>query len=234
MAGRDGGPRNLKVRVKTAKKRTPSSARWLQRQLNDPYVARARADGYRARSAYKLIEMDDRYELMKPGQRVVDLGSAPGSWSQVAADRTGSEPDNPRVVAIDVLEMDPVPGVTFLHRDFLDDSAPERIAEALGGPADLVLSDMAAPTTGHRQTDHLRTTYLCEVAADFAVSILAPGGHFVTKVFRGGTEGGLLASLKRDFATVHHVKPPASRSGSVELYLAARGFRGRDQGSSGR
>jgi len=227
MAERGDGRRGLKVRVKTAKKRTPSSARWLERQLNDPYVVRAQAEGYRARSAFKLVEMDDRYKLFKPGQRVVDLGSTPGSWSQIAVERVGSPPDAPTVVAIDYLAMDPIPGVVFLQKDLLDDDAPELLAAALGGEADIVLSDMAAPTTGHRQTDHLRTIHLCEVAADFAMSTLAPGGHFVTKVFRGGTEQALLTMLKRAFASVHHVKPPASRVKSVELYLVARDFRGR-------
>ena len=220
------GRRGLKVRVRTAKNRTASSARWLDRQLNDPYVARAQADGYRARSAYKLIEIDERFGLLRRGRRVVDLGSAPGSWSQVAAIRVGAGADAPRVVAMDTLAMDPVPGVTFLEGDFLDDESPERLAAALGAPADVVLSDMAAPTTGHRATDHLRTTHLCEVAAAFAIDTLRPGGDFVTKVFRGGTEASLLADLKRAFASVHHVKPPASRQESVELYLVARGFRG--------
>jgi len=221
------GRRGLKVRVKTARRRKASSTRWLERQLNDPYVARAQAEGYRARSAYKLIEMDERFKLLAPGKRVVDLGAAPGGWSQVAVERVGSTDENPLVVAIDYLDMDPIAGVTFLKKDFLDDDAPDAIRAALGGePADLVLSDMAAPTTGHRQTDHLRTIYLCEVAADFAATVLRPGGHFVTKVFRGGTEGELLARLKREFETLHHVKPPASRAASVELYLVAKGFRG--------
>ncbi len=219
--------RQLKVRVKTARRRKASSARWLERQLNDPYVARARSEGYRARSAYKLIEIDDRFHLLAPGARVVDLGAAPGGWSQVAAERVGSTDSDPRVVAIDYLAMDPLPGVIVLRKDFLDEDAPDALRAALGGhPADVVLSDMAAPTTGHRQTDHLRTVHLCEVAADFAASVLKPGGHFVTKVFQGGAEGELLAALKRSFASVHHVKPPASRTGSVELYLVARGFRG--------
>ncbi|WP_421723196.1 RlmE family RNA methyltransferase [Bauldia sp.] len=229
MAERGRGPsgRNLKVRVKTARRRKASSARWLERQLNDPYVARAKAEGYRARSAFKLIEMDDRYQLFTKGARVVDLGAAPGGWSQVAAERVGSTADEPLVVAVDYLEMAPLPGVIVLRKDFLDDDAPEMIEAALGGhPVDVVLSDMAAPTTGHRKTDHLRTMHLCEVAADFARSVLRPGGRFVTKVFQGGAAGDLLAGLKRDYAKVHHVKPPASRSGSVELYLVASGFRG--------
>lgn len=223
-----GAGRSLKVKVKTAKRRTAASTRWLERQLNDPYVARARAEGYRARSAYKLVEMDDRFHLLGPGKRVVDLGAAPGGWSQVAAKRVNSTDANPLVVALDYLDMDPVPGVVVLKKDFLDEDAPDVIREALGGHGvDVVLSDMAAPTTGHRQTDHLRTIHLCEVAADFAVSVLNPGGHFVAKVFRGGTENELLALLKREFTAVHHVKPPSSRSESVELYLLAKGFRGR-------
>jgi 23S rRNA (uridine2552-2'-O)-methyltransferase len=221
------GRRSLKVHVKTAKRRRASSTRWLERQLNDPYVARAKSEGYRARSAYKLIELDEKYRLLAPGRRVVDLGAAPGGWSQVAARVTGATPEKPLVVAIDYLDMDPIPGVTFLKMDFLDDAAPDALRAALGGEADLVMSDMAAPTTGHRQTDHLRTMALCEAAADFATTVLKPGGDFIAKVFRGGTEGELLARLKRDFATVHHVKPPASRSESVELYLVAKGFRGR-------
>ncbi len=221
--------RQLKVRVKTARRRKASSTRWLERQLNDPYVARARAEGYRARSAYKLIEMDDRYRVLKPGDRVVDLGAAPGGWSEVAAERVKSTSADPRVVAIDYLDMDPLPGVIVLKKDFLDADAPDVLRAALGGnPADVVMSDMAAPTTGHRQTDHLRTTMLGEVAADFAASVLRPGGHFIAKVFQGGAGTELLNLLKRDFASVHHVKPPASRAGSVELYLVAKGFRGAD------
>jgi 23S rRNA (uridine2552-2'-O)-methyltransferase len=221
------GRRALRVRVKTARRRKASSTRWLERQLNDPYVARAIDQGYRARSAFKLIEIDERFHLLAPGRLVVDLGAAPGGWSQVAAARVRSTDADPLVVAIDYLDMDPVPGVVFLKKDFLDEDAPEALEAALGGhPADVVLSDMAAPTTGHRQTDHLRTMHLCEAAADFAASVLKPGGHFVAKVFRGGTEGDLLARLKRDFTSLNHVKPPASRSASVELYLVARGFRG--------
>jgi 23S rRNA (uridine2552-2'-O)-methyltransferase len=225
--GSSGG-RGLKVRVKTARRRSASSTRWLERQLNDPYVARARDAGYRARSAFKLIEIDDRYHLLAPGKRVVDLGAAPGGWSRIAAERVRSTDADPLVVAVDYLDMDPLPGVIVIKKDFLDDDAPGAIRAALGGHgADIVLSDMAAPTTGHRRTDHLRTVHLCEVAADFAVSILEPGGHFVAKVFHGGTEGELLTLLKRSFASVHHVKPPASRAESVELYLVAKGFRGR-------
>jgi 23S rRNA (uridine2552-2'-O)-methyltransferase len=226
MTERGDGRRQLKVRVRTAKQRKASSARWLERQLNDPYVARARGEGYRARSAYKLIEIDDKHRLLAPGKRVVDLGAAPGGWAQVAAARTGSTDTQPLVVAIDYLDMDPIPGVTILKKDFLDDDAPAIILDTLGGAPDVILSDMAAPTTGHRQTDHLRTMHLCETAADFAITTLKPGGHFVAKVFRGGTEAELLAALKRNFRTVHHVKPPASRAASVELYLVAKDFRG--------
>jgi len=223
---RGSGRRSLKVHVKTAKRRKASSTRWLERQLNDPYVAKAHAEGYRARSAYKLIELDDRYHLLAPGRRVIDLGAAPGGWSQVAVERVRSSAANPLVVAIDYLAMVPLPGVVILEQDFLDPSAPEAIRAALGAPADVVLSDMAAPTTGHRQTDHLRTIALCEAAADFAVTVLRPGGDFLAKVFQGGAEGELLARLKRNFAAVHHAKPPASRAKSVELYLVAKGFRG--------
>ncbi|HZP18642.1 MAG TPA: RlmE family RNA methyltransferase [Bauldia sp.] len=222
------GRRQLKVRVKTAKRRSAQSTRWLERQLNDPYVAKARAEGYRARSAYKLIEIDDRYKLLARGKRVVDLGAAPGGWSEVAASRVGSTDAKPLIVALDYLEMAPLPGVIVLRKDFLDPDAPDAIRAALGGFApDVVISDMAAPTTGHRQTDHLRTIHLCEVAADFAMTALKPGGHFLAKAFQGGSEGTLLAMLKRNFRSVHHVKPPASRVQSVELYLVARDFRGR-------
>jgi 23S rRNA (uridine2552-2'-O)-methyltransferase len=221
------GRNQLKVRVKTAKRRKPSSTAWLERQLNDPYVAKAKAEGYRARSAFKLIEIDDRYHLLKPGNRVVDLGAAPGGWSEVAAARVHSSGADPRVVAIDYLDMASLAGVIVLKQDFVDEDAPDAIRAALGGhQADIVLSDMAAPTTGHRQTDHIRTMALGEAAADFARSVLRTGGHFVTKVFQGGAESDLLSVLKRDFASVHHVKPPASRAGSVELYLVAKGFRG--------
>lgn len=222
-----GGARQLVVRVKTSKKRKASSTRWLARQLNDPYVAAAKREGYRARSAYKLIEIDDRYELLVPGKRVIDLGAAPGGWSQVALARVGSTPERPLVAAIDYLPVDPIPGVAILEKDFLDEDAPAAILAALGGPPDIVLSDMAAPTIGHRQTDHLRTVHLYETAAAFAIESLAPGGHFLAKVFQGGTETALLADLKRHFATVNHVKPKASRAESVELYMLARGFKGR-------
>jgi 23S rRNA (uridine2552-2'-O)-methyltransferase len=223
---RGSGTRMLKQRLKTARKRSLSSQKWLERQLNDPYVARARREGYRSRAAYKLLEIDDKHRLLKPGQRVVDLGAAPGGWSQIAARRVGSPDGRGRVVGIDLLPIDPMPGVEFVELDFLDESAPGRLTELLGGPADVVMSDMAANTTGHKKTDHLRIMGLAEAAAQFAREILAPGGAFMAKVFQGGTENQLLADLKRDFATVRHVKPQASRADSSELYVLATGFRG--------
>ncbi len=222
-----GEARPLKVRLKKARSLSPSSQKWLQRQLNDPYVARARREGWRSRAAYKLIEIDDKVKLLKPGARVIDLGAAPGGWSQVAAKRVKAEEGHGRVVAIDLLEMEPMAGVSMAQLDFLADEAPARLVEMLGGAADVVLSDMAANTTGHRPTDHLRIVGLVEVAVAFAREVLAPGGAFVAKVFQGGTEGGLLADLKRDFATVRHIKPQASRADSAELYVVATGFRGR-------
>ncbi len=188
--GKGDGSRALHVRVKTARRRTASSTRWLQRQLNDPYVRRSKADGYRSRAAYKLLEIDEKHKLLKPGQRIVDLGAAPGGWSQVAAAHIGSTDDDPKVVAIDYLEMDALPGVVVLQKNFLDEDAPAVLVAALGGhKADLVLSDMAAPTTGHKKTDHLRIMHLCEIAAEFARDVLAPGGAFLAKVFQGGTRG---------------------------------------------
>ena len=219
--------KDLKVRVKTSKGRKIGSTLWLQRQLNDPYVARAKAEGYRSRAAYKLKELDERYHLLRKGMRVVDLGAAPGGWSQIAAVATGSTDEHPLVVGIDYLDMDPIPGVVLLKKDFTDDDAPKALVDALGGKkVDLVLSDMAAPTTGHRPTDHLRIVHLVEIAAEFAVEVLAPGGTFVAKVFQGGTEHELLALLKRHFATTLHAKPKASRAESAETYLVARGFKG--------
>jgi 23S rRNA (uridine2552-2'-O)-methyltransferase len=219
--------RDLKVRVKTGKGRSLSSKLWLERQLNDPYVARAKREGLRSRAAYKLMEIDDKHRLLKPRAKVVDLGAAPGGWSQVAAKRVGAaEGNGGRVVAIDILDMPAMPGVDFLHLDFLDPQAPERLKALLGGPADVVLSDMAANAVGHRKTDHLRIMALAETAAEFARDVLAPGGAFVCKVLQGGTEVALLAQLKRDFTSVKHVKPAASRSDSAELYLLATGFRG--------
>jgi 23S rRNA (uridine2552-2'-O)-methyltransferase len=229
--------RVLRTKIKKKSGLKESSRRWLERHMNDPYVQRSKADGYRSRAAYKLIEIDDKHHLLKPGMRVIDLGAAPGGWCQVAAVRTKSTADAPHVVGIDYLEMDAVPGAEVLLMDFLDPEAPTKLAEALGGEPDIVLSDMAAPTTGHRRTDHIRTMHLCEVAADFAMSVLRPGGHFLAKTFQGGTEGGLLDALKRNFRSVHHVKPPASRDESVELYLLAKDFKGRaeagdDKGAS--
>lgn len=220
-----GGDRGLKIKVKTAKRRSAQSTRWLERQLNDPYVAAARREGWRSRAAFKLIELDDKYHFLKPGQAVVDLGAAPGGWSQVAAKRVEADKGRGKVVAIDILAIDPIPHVDFVELDFMDDAAPDRLKAMLGGPADVVLSDMAANTIGHRQTDHIRTTALLEAAVDFAVDVLKPGGTFLGKAFQGGTEGRVLDVLKRRFATVRHVKPPASRQESVEIYVIATGFR---------
>jgi 23S rRNA (uridine2552-2'-O)-methyltransferase len=219
----DRDERRLKVRVKD-KRKSQSSRKWLERQLNDPYVARARREGYRSRAAFKLIEIDDKHRLFKSGGRVADLGAAPGGWSQVAKKRVGA---TGRVVGLDILDMDEIPGVEFAKIDFLDPDAPGRLKAMLGGPADVVLSDMAANATGHRATDHLKIMALIEAAAEFAGEVLKPGGAFLAKVIQGGTEGALLAALKRDFATVKHVKPAASRSDSAELYVLATGFRGR-------
>lgn len=219
------GARELKVRVKSGKGRKLSSKLWLERQLNDPYVARAKREGYRSRAAYKLTEIDDRARFLKKGARVIDLGAAPGGWSQVAVKRVGA-PQQGRVVAIDVLPMDAMPGVDFLQLDFLDPAAPEKLKSMLGGGADVVLSDMAANATGHRKTDHLKIMALVEAASEFAREVLAPGGSFLSKVLQGGTEAALLAALKRDYRSVKHVKPAASRADSAELYLLATGFRG--------
>jgi 23S rRNA (uridine2552-2'-O)-methyltransferase len=219
--------RPLKVQVKSRRGRTLSSKLWLDRQLNDPYVARAKREGYRSRAAYKLIEIDDQQRLLRLGASVVDLGAAPGGWSQVAAKRVGTADGRGHVVAIDLLEMMPVPGVAFAQLDFLDPGAPDTIKGLLGGPADIVLSDMAANATGHRPTDHLKIMALAEAAAEMARDVLKPGGAFLCKVLQGGTEATLLAQLKKDFASVKHVKPAASRSDSAELYMLARGFRGR-------
>jgi 23S rRNA (uridine2552-2'-O)-methyltransferase len=224
-SGREGG-RALKTRVRTARKRSLASTLWLQRQLNDPYVAKARREGYRSRAAYKLLEIDEKYKLFATGQRIVDLGAAPGGWSQVAAARVGAREGRGRVIAIDLLEMDAIEGVEFRRMDFHDPEAPARLREWLGGLADGVLSDMAANATGHRKTDQLRIMGLVELAAEFASEVLAPGGFFLAKVLQGGAEGDLLARLKRQFAAVRHVKPKASRADSAELYLLATGFRG--------
>jgi 23S rRNA (uridine2552-2'-O)-methyltransferase len=219
-------PSKRKVRVKSGKGRSLSSKLWLERQLNDPYVARAKREGFRGRAAFKLIEIDDKHHLLKPGTRVIDLGAAPGGWSQVAARRVGSAQGKGKVVAVDRLKLAPIAGVGFIQRDFLDAGVDDEIKALLGGAADVVLSDMAANATGHRATDHLRIMALAEAAADFAREVLAPGGAFLCKVLQGGTEASLLATLKRDFSQVKHVKPAASRSDSAELYLLATGFRG--------
>ena len=219
------GSRDLAVRVKTGKGRKLSSKLWLDRQLNDPYVARAKREGMRSRAAYKLSEIDDKARFLKKGARVIDLGAAPGGWSQIAAKRVGA-PQQGRVVAIDLLAMDPVPGVEFMRLDFLDPSAPDQLKTLLGGRADVVLSDMAANATGHRKTDHIKIVALVEAAVEFAREVLAPGGTFLAKVLQGGTEASLLGPLKRDFTTVKHIKPAASRADSAELYLLATGFRG--------
>jgi len=217
------GPAAGHQRVKTAKKRTSQSTRWLERQLNDPYVRRAKAEGYRSRAAYKLIELDERFGLLKGTRRVIDLGIAPGGWSQVVRKLSPKA----GIVGIDLLPVDPIDGVEILQMDFMDDTAPARLTEALGGAPDLVLSDMAANTVGHPQTDALRTMALVEAAHAFAVDVLQPGGTFVGKVFAGGADSALVADMKRHFATVKHAKPPASRKGSSEWYVIAQGFKGR-------
>jgi 23S rRNA (uridine2552-2'-O)-methyltransferase len=220
--GPDAGKRQLFIRVKSAKKRTLSSQKWLERQLNDPYVIAAKRDGWRSRAAFKLIELDDKLRFLRPGQRVVDLGAAPGGWAQVAAQRVKSLEGKGQVVAIDISEMESIPGVEILHLDFMLEAAPgDLISRLREGRADVVLSDMAAPASGHAGTDHMRIMGLAETAG-----VLAPGGCFVAKVLQGGTEKDLLVQLKRDFTTVRHVKPPASRSDSAELYVVATGFRG--------
>ena len=217
--GAGGG---LRTRVKTAKGRKIGSTRWLERQLNDPYVKRAKAEGYRSRAAYKLIELDERFGFLKGARRVVDLGVAPGGWAQVVMQRLPQAV----LVGIDLLPTDPIDGATLLLMDFMADEAPDALRAALGGPADLVLSDMAANTVGHPQTDHLRTMGLVEAALDFAGDVLAPGGAFVAKVLAGGADSNLVVELKRRFATVKHAKPPASRKGSSEWYVVAQGFKG--------
>ncbi len=224
------GRRGPAVRVRKSRTRSASSTRWLQRQLNDPYVAESQRLGFRSRAAFKLQQLDARFHLLKPGQRVVDLGAAPGGWTQVAtaAVKAGKGPGKGAgiVIALDLLEMAAVPGAVVLQADFLDAAAPAQILAALAGPADVVLSDMAAPTTGHARTDHLRIVGLVEAALAFAETVLAPGGSFVAKVFQGGAEGELLTALRRSFATVRHAKPPASRAESSETYVVATGFRG--------
>ncbi len=217
------GGRGLTTRLRTAKGRSTASQRWLERQLNDPYVRAAQAAGLRSRAAFKLKELDEKFRLVKPGARVVDLGAAPGGWSQVALAKAGPKG---RVVALDLLPMDPIPGATILQGDFQEEAVEQAVLAALDGPADLVLSDMAPNTTGHGATDHLRIIALAELALDFACKVLAPGGGFVAKVFQGGSEKSLLDRLKANFATVRHAKPPASRKDSAELYVVATSFRG--------
>jgi 23S rRNA (uridine2552-2'-O)-methyltransferase len=216
------GARGPRQRLRTARGRTASSTRWLERQLNDPYVRRAKAENYRSRAAYKLLELDEKFRLLKGAKAIVDLGIAPGGWSQVVRRRA---PDA-RIVGIDLLPTDPIEGVEILQMDFMDEDAPERLKQALSGPADLVLSDMAANTVGHPQTDHLRTMALVEAGLEFATDVLRPGGAFVAKVLAGGTDTQLLTELKRHFTTVKHAKPPASRKGSSEWYVIAQGFKG--------
>jgi 23S rRNA (uridine2552-2'-O)-methyltransferase len=213
--------RALKQRLRTARGRSKSSQAWLERQLNDPYVRAAKTQGYRSRAAYKLKEMDDKHRFLKRGQNAVDLGAAPGGWTQVLVERLGQG----RVVGVDVQDMDPIGGAALLKLDFMDARAPDAIKDALAGPIDVVLSDMAAPATGHRETDHMRVMALCEAALQFAVEVLKPGGTFLCKVLRGGTERALLDTLKKRFAKVVHVKPPASRKDSAEMYVLATGFR---------
>lgn len=226
-SARVGAGRNLTTRVKTARGRKSSSTRWLKRQLNDPYVAEANRLGYRSRAAFKLIEIDDRFRFLKRGLRVIDLGAAPGGWSQIAAERVGR---GGQVVGIDLRAIDPIPGAELIEGDFLDEDALARLTGLLGGDADIVLSDMAASATGHTATDHMRIMALLEAAVDFAAQVLAPGGTFVGKVLQGGTENQLLALLKKNFRSVKHTKPPSSRNDSAEMYVIASGFRGRDGG----
>ena len=218
---RQGQGKNKKQRVRTAKGRKTSSTKWLERQLNDPYVKEAKARGYRSRAAFKLLELDEKLDLLKPGMRIVDLGAAPGGWSQIAAEKGSS-----KIVGLDLLEIDPIPGATFIQMDFMDDAAPDRLKDLLDGPADLVLSDMAPNTLGHKQTDHLRMMALVELAYHFAKEVLVPGGNFLAKVFQGGAESDLLSQIKHDFETTKHLKPPSSRKDSSEKFLFAKGFKG--------
>ena len=219
MRGTGGG----RTRVKTSRGRTPQSNRWLERQLNDPYVKRAKAEGYRSRAAYKLLELEEKFSFLKGVKRVVDLGLAPGGWAQVVRKAAPKA----AIVGIDLLPVDPIDGVTILQMDFMNDAAPDRLIEELGGAPDLVMSDMAANTVGHPQTDALRTMALVETALAFAIDVLQPGGAFVSKVFAGGADSSLVAEMKRNFTTVKHAKPPASRKGSVEWFVVAQGFKGR-------
>jgi 23S rRNA (uridine2552-2'-O)-methyltransferase len=235
--GRKGGKgrsttptvRQMHTKVKTARGRTSSSTRWLQRQLNDPYVAQARADGYRSRAAYKIIELDDRFNFLRPGRRVVDLGAAPGAWCQIAVARTGSaEGSGALVIGVDILEMESMNGAEIMQLDVREPDAPDIIRKAANGPVDVVISDLAPSTTGHAPTDHIRIVALVEIGLDFALSVLKPGGTFVAKVFKGGAEGDLLDQLKANFKTVKHAKPASSRPESAETYVVALGFKGTD------
>jgi len=223
---KDTSGRMLHTKVKSARGRKYSSKLWLERQLNDPYVVEARTKGYRSRAAFKLKQIDEKYKLLKPGDTVVDLGAAPGGWTQIAVERVGSNKGKGQVLAVDILEMEEMVGATVMQLDFTEDDADTRVKELLGGPVNAVISDMAAPTTGHRQTDHLRIVYMCELALHFAIDVLAPGGCFVAKVLKGGTETELLDRLKKNFAVVRHAKPDASRADSREEYVVATGFRG--------
>jgi 23S rRNA (uridine2552-2'-O)-methyltransferase len=229
-ASSGGEGSSLKNRIRTARKRSLSSTLWLERQLNDPYVERAKREGFRSRAAYKLLEINERYHFLKPGQRIVDLGAAPGGWSQLCARMTGAEKGGGRVIGIDLVEIKPLPGAEFRVLDFMAPEASQLLKDWLAGNADMVLSDMAANTTGHNKTDHLRIMGLAELAADFACEVLTGGGTFLSKVFQGGTEKELLARLKSEFAIVRHVKPQASRAASAELYILATGFRGGSKG----
>jgi 23S rRNA (uridine2552-2'-O)-methyltransferase len=233
-AGGGGGARELKQRVRTARGRKTSSTLWLQRQLNDPYVAAARRDGYRSRAAYKLAEIDEKYHILKPGYRVVDLGAAPGGWTQIAVKRTSVETNRGgHVIGIDLLPIETIPGATLLEGDFMADDAPDRLKAEMGGPADVVMSDMAASATGHKATDHLRIMHLCELALEFAIEVLKPGGSFLAKVLQGGAEKDLMDMLRTNFKVVRHVKPKASRADSAEMYVLATGFKGRKDDDGG-
>jgi 23S rRNA (uridine2552-2'-O)-methyltransferase len=231
-SGRRGARRNLKERVKTARGRKLSSTLWLKRQLNDPYVIKAKDQGYRSRAAFKLLELDDKFHFLKKNGRIVDLGAAPGGWTQVSVARTDAEKGHGKVIGIDLQEVDPIPGAELYVLDFMEDGADLKVKEWLGGEADVVLSDMAAASTGHKQTDHLRIMGLAEAAAAFAHDVLTEGGSYCAKVLQGGAEQDLLAMLKRDFKTVRHVKPAASRADSSEMYVYATGFRGRNEENS--
>jgi len=224
--------RSLHTKVKTARGRKLSSTLWLQRQLNDPYVQEARRRGYASRAAFKLIELDEKFHFLKSGQRIVDLGAAPGGWTRVAVEHVNPNQGSGQIIALDINEMEPVPGATVLQHDFLDDEAPDLLKAELGGAADVVMSDMAAPSTGHAATDHLKIMALCEAALEFAYEVLAPGGIFIAKVLQGGTENQMLAAMKQRFTHVRHAKPPASRSDSAEMYVVAMGFRGEKDGQS--